>query len=99
MQPFFAVDMRTVIIGPHMAGPNGVGGRQSSVTTGTLVTLTERLHRATLPRPDPPPVNINTVEREAKMLPVWNRTKCGLSSVEKLNSKLPQLELSDASVI
>ena len=71
------------------------------MTTGTLVTLTERLHRATLPRPDPLPlpVNINTVERDAKMLTVWNRTKCGLSSVEKLNSKLPQLELSDASVI
>ena len=44
-------------------------------------------------------ININTVERDAKMLPVWNRTKCGLSSVEKLNSKLPQLDLSDASVI
>ena len=75
---FAAVDMPTVIIGPHMAGRNGGGAKQRDDRDAGR-TNTEQVQGNTGDTAKvgiPPAVNVNTVERDGKKLPVpvWNRT-------------------------
>jgi len=81
---FFAVDMPAAIIGPHMAGPHGVGG-QSSMTRGTRWSHTGcRATPATLPRPEPP--SASTQWRETQKCYAASVEQNGVSSAEKLNT-------------
>ena len=88
---FAAVDMPTVIIGPHMAGRNGGGAKQRDDRDAGR-TNTEQLQGNTGDTAKvgiPPAVNVNTVERDGKKLPVpvWNRTMS--LPWKKLTNKMP----------